>query len=59
MHGVWSWFRFDRILGDTIAEGLWWTIDLLNLVVLTMVGYGFFRLLELGSRRNAVLDAFY
>src|SRR5262249_12696068 len=43
VNGVWHWFRFDRILGTTIADGLWWVIDLLNLVVLTMIGYGFFR----------------
>lgn len=47
VNGVWPWFRFDRILGDTIASGLWWVIDLFNLLVLTMVGYAFFRRLVL------------
>ena len=39
------------------VSGLLWT-ELGIAAAYASVGYGFFRLLELGSRRNAVLDAF-
>ena len=39
------------------VSGLLWT-ELGIAVAYAAVGYGFFRLLELGSRRSAVLDAF-
>lgn len=50
LNGVIPQFRLSLLLGDAVASGLWWLIDLLNLVVLTMIGYGFFRRIVLKPR---------
>jgi Fe-S oxidoreductase len=36
-------FEYTRVLGDTVGGVIHWVIDFSNLIVLVMVGYGFFR----------------
>jgi Fe-S oxidoreductase len=43
LNGLFPGFHLDLLLGDTLYAGLRWLIDLMNLVVLAMVGYAFFR----------------
>jgi Fe-S oxidoreductase len=43
-------FTLALVVGDTLYAGIRWVLDLTNLVVLVMIGYGFFRRIVLKPR---------
>jgi len=58
IHGLWEPFNLGMVLGTTIYSGVRWVIDLSNLIVLVMIGYGFFRRIVLKPRLIPInLDA--
>jgi heterodisulfide reductase subunit C len=58
IHGLWPAFNLGMVLGDTAYGVVRWVIDLNNLVVLVMIGYGFFRRIVLKPRLIPInLDA--
>jgi Fe-S oxidoreductase len=58
VHGLWSPFNLGMVLGDSIYAVVRYVIDLTNLVVLVMIGYGFFRRIVLKPRLIPInLDA--
>jgi Fe-S oxidoreductase len=58
IHGLWSPFNLGMVLGDTVYGVVRFIIDLSNLIVLVMIGYGFFRRIVLKPRLIPInLDA--
>jgi Fe-S oxidoreductase len=58
IHGLWPVFNLGMVLGHTIYSGVRFVIDLSNLIVLVMIGYGFFRRIVLKPRLIPInLDA--
>jgi Fe-S oxidoreductase len=43
VQGVWPRFTLGMVLGDAVYGVVRWVIDFSNLLVLVMIGYGFFR----------------
>ncbi len=50
VNGLWPKFTFAMLLGDSVYGVVRWIVDLTNLVVLVMIGYGFFRRVVLKPR---------
>jgi Fe-S oxidoreductase len=50
INGVAPGFHLSSLIGDTLYGGLRLTIDVMNLIVLTMIGYAFFRRIVIKPR---------